>query len=137
MPSPSLRVAFHAERYVSRYQLGARFGRAAVAFARDFDEPKRKKSAQRWCDGVGVQTETLEVRVRDWQFAIIRASVMRIFDLDPIKRPPLGERQNAHGGTFEHFDRPRRELTRDPVLGLGRAHFGAKATIASRARLAL
>src|ERR1700733_8865369 len=88
----------------------AHFSRAAVAFSRDFDEPKRNKNAQRWRDYIGVQSETLEVRVRDRQFAIIRAAVVRIFDLNPIKRPPLGERQNAHGGAFEHLDRTRREL---------------------------
>ena len=82
-----------------------------------------------------VQTETLEFYVRDRQFAHCSAAVMGVFDLDPIKRAPLGERQNPHGGTFERYDRPRRELTRDPVFALGRAHFGAEPTIASHARL--
>jgi hypothetical protein len=112
----------------------AHSGCTAVALARHFDEPQRSKSAQRWRDNVGMQTETLEVCVRDRQFAIISAAVVRIFDLNPIKRPPLGERQNAHGGAFEHLDRTRRELARDPVPALGRPHFGAKALIAYGAR---
>jgi hypothetical protein len=68
---------------------GSQFRRAAVTLSGHFDESKRREFADRRSDGVRMQTVALEVRVSDGEAAIVVAPVVRVFNLNPIKRRSL------------------------------------------------
>jgi hypothetical protein len=53
--------------------------------------------------------------IRDGEFAVLNASVVRVLDLDTREDLMSGSAQHAVGWRFQHRNRPRRELTPDPV----------------------
>jgi hypothetical protein len=89
-------------------------GVAAPAVLCHFDEPKRAKFADRWCDGVPVNAVADEIVERHRQLAVVLSAMMRNFYLDAGEHPMCRQGEHTVSGRFQHLDVARRELAGDP-----------------------
>jgi hypothetical protein len=87
----------------------------AAAALRDLNEAQGDKLADCRRDGLAIKPVLHKVLIGRRQMPVFVSPVMSVLDLDPRENLMGGATQDAEGGRFQHCDRPRRKLSRDPV----------------------